>query len=480
MRKQILAFGLLWFIFLAPVSLAADYQVLVEISPQTISVNPCDIANFDLEVINLGEIEDVFSITIQGLPEEWYSLSEDSLTLDSGESRQVYLFVTPYCYGEIGSYEGEVLVTGQSNSSDVFTLNVVADRAIDVSMPNSAKVCLQDDSTITVTIENNGNFTEELDVEILGNATDIAELSEESLTLGPEESGDVVIILSPTELGIFTLDLEVESQTSYVKSSASSIIEVDECYGVDVSYPEQIEVCVNEPVQIEITLENTGLKEDSYRVEIEDLNYTETINIDPQDSKIVEVMLLGERTGSFDVEFTIESDFVREEGMINLDVVGCYGVDLVVEEDEFDIELGRGKLIEVEVKNLGTKEDNFEIVSNVDWISIKPSSIDLEGGESQIVYVYYSPEFGMKGEFNASLTVSSQNSEDTEQLKITVLEAEVEETTTTTMPSGIDIPTGDITGIFNRIWGSRILRSLLIAIIVVLIVIIAIYLVIMR
>jgi hypothetical protein len=86
----------------------------------------------------------------------------------------------------------------------------------------------------------------------------------------------------------------------------------------------------------------------------------------------------------------------------------------------------------------------------------------------------------MKGEFNASLTVSSQNSEDTEQLKITVLEAEVEETTTTTMPSGIDIPTGDITGIFNRIWGSRILRSLLIAIIVVLIVIIAIYLVIMR
>jgi hypothetical protein len=89
----------------------------------------------------------------------------------------------------------------------------------------------------------------------------------------------------------------------------------------------------------------------------------------------------------------------------------------------------------------------------------------------------------MKGEFNASLTVESENSKDSEELKITVLEGEVpptETTSTTSPPPGIEIPTGSIIEMWERVWGSRLLRSLLIAVIVVLIILIAIYLVVMR
>ena len=129
-----------------------------------------------------------------------------------------------------------------------------------------------------------------------------------------------------------------------------------------------------------------------------------------------------------------------------------------------------------------SKEDEFEIISDVDWISIKPSSVSLKVDETAEVYVYYSPEFRMRGMFNTSLTVKSDNSEDTEELKITVSELVVPplETTTTIAPPIIEIPTGDIIAAWERIWGSRVLRSLLIAVIVVLIILIAIYLVIMR
>jgi len=482
MRTKLLSLTFLWFLLLSSVCLAVDYEVSVKITPQIISVNPCGIANFEIDIENEGDLEDTYSISIDGISEDWYSLSKDSITLGSGESGEIYLFITPYCYGEVGAFKGSVIVLGQSNATEIFFLNVVADHEVEVSLPKSVKVCLQDTSTITATIENIGNFTEELVLEVSGNASDIVELSEDSLTLGPEESGEVALNIAPTELGIYSLELKLESETSYAKSSASSVIKVDECYNIDVSYPEEVETCVNEPIQIEITLENVGLKEDSYKFEIEDLNYTETVELEPDESKDLEITLLGEKVGSYDIDFVIESDFVTEEGTIGFDVLKCYGVDLSVEEKEFGIELGRGKLIKAEVKNIGTKKDKFEIVSDVDWVSIKPSSVSLEADESEDVYVYYSPEFGMEGIFNTSLTAKSENSEDIEKLKITVSEVAIPplETTTTTVPPLIEIPTGYIIEIWERVWESRVLRSLLIAIIVVLIILIAIYLVIMR
>ena len=471
----------LCFLLLASVSLAKDYEVSVEITPKMMSVSPCGIANFDIDVTNIGELEDTYSISIGGLPKDWYSLSLDSVTLEPEESQKIYLFITPYCYDEGGEFKGSVMVTGKSNDTDTFTMNVVSDHEIEVSLPEEIKVCLQEPLTVTATIENIGKHTEELTLEISGNSSDFVELTEESLTLDPEESVEVDLTITPTELGVYSLEMGVESLTSYAKSLASSVVNVVECYGVDVLYPEEVEVCVNEETEFEITLENVGLKEDSYKVEIEDLDYVETVELEPDELKTLEIDLFGKEVGSYDISFMVESGFVTEEGVVEFVVLKCYDVDLTVEEDEFEIESGRGKLVKVQVKNTGSKKDEFEIISDVDWVSIKPSSVSLKIDETANVYVYYSPRFGMEGMFNASLTVKSENSEDTENLKITVSEVIIPiETTTTTVPPLIEIPTGDIVAIWERIWGSRVLRSLLIAVIVVLIIIIAIYLVIMR
>jgi len=316
------------------------------------------------------------------------------------------------------------------------------------------------------------------------------------------------------EVGNYSLEVEAKSTNSYAAATASSVINIIECYEVGVSYFEEVTVCKDVSELFTITIKNIGMKKDSYELKIEAMNYTATVDLEAEESESFEIPFVKEEVGTYDVGFVVESEFTKEEGTIKFIVVRCYGVDLSVEETEFEIQMGRGKLIKARATNTGTKADSFDIVSDIGWVSVKPSSVELTPNESKFVYVYYSPEFGLKGSFNTTLTAKSKNSQDTEKLVIDVVEEMIpvtvpetveettieetiettveeettieettieEETVETTVPLEIpEIPTAEVVGIMERIWENKLLRSLLIAIIVVLIILIAIYLVVMR
>jgi uncharacterized membrane protein len=481
MKTKLALFVFLGFLLLISASCAKEYDVSVSIYPKEATANPCGVATFDINIINLGEKEDTFSVSVEGLPEDWYTLSEDSVTLEPEDGDKVYLFVTPYCFGEVGTFEASVLVTDQSNDTDSFTLEVVTDHKIEISLPREVKTCLQETSETEATIKNTGASVEDLVFEISGNASDFVSLREESYVLGVDEEKEITIEINPIDvvIGDYVLELEAKSTNSYATSKDSILIKIMDCYEVSVLYPEEVETCVNEPVQFEITVENTGLKKDSYALEIERLNITETVELNSDESSTLKMLFLKDQPGTYYMNFLVESDYVSSEGTIEFLVVKCYDVELIMEEEQLKIEPGKGKLVTVKVINLGTREDTYDMLSNVDWVSIKPPSITLKSNGSEEVYVYYSPEFGMKGVFNTTLTAKSKNSEDVVGLRILVSEVTIPiiETTTTTVS---EIPTAEIIGIFESIMGNKALRSLLIAIIVVIIILIAIYLVVMR
>lgn len=463
-----------------------EHEVSVSVNPKEVTVNPCGIATFDVDIVNTGEEEDTFSIMVEGLPEDWPTLSDDSVTLESGEEYKIYLFITPHCYGETGNFDASVFVSDHSNATDAFTLEVVADHGIEVSLPEETKTCLQETSEIKVLIKNTGVSAEELVFEISGNASEFVELTEESYVLGVDEEKEIIIEVEPTdvEIGDYVLEFEATSTNSYASSKASSLIKIVDCYKVDVLYPEEVGTCVGEPVQFEIAVENTGLKKDSYVLKIEKLNITETVELESGESSTLKLLFFKDKSGIYEMDFVVESDYVSSEGTIEFLVVKCFDVDLSIEEKDFEIEMGRGKLIKAEVTNLGEEEDTFNVFSDIDWVSIKPSTVTLKSNETKEIFIYYSPEFGMEGVYNTSLTVQSEKSKDTEDLRITISEVEIPtiETTTTTIPeeAPIEFPTGEIVEVWENIWQNRVLRSLLIAVIVVIIILIAIYLVVMR
>ena len=493
MKFKILSFVFLGLLFVLSSCYAKDYDVSVSVTPESATVNPCGIASFDIDIKNIGEMEDTYSIAITGLPEGWYSLSEDSIDLEPDESGRVYLFITPYCYGETGEFKVFVTVSDGVSASDTFTLNVVADHKIEASIPEEIKTCLEETSDVVVTIENEGDFTEEVEIKLSGDASDFVDLTESEITLEPFEEKTVELNIKPDpsiEIGDYELELDAKSTSSYASSKTMSLVKVLECYKVVVSYEEEVDTCVNEEIMIELDITNIGMKKDSYLVEIEDMNYTESVELGPEDSSTLMIPFVKDEEGTYDLTFTVESDYVSEEGSIEINVLKCYDVELIVEETSLTVDVGKGKMIKAQINNLGTKEDTFDITSDVDWVIVKPKTITLAAEEKQDIYVYYSPRFGMSGSHETSLTAKSDHSEHTVDVEIivsgvvTTIETTIE--IPTEEPSGFpsieipSIPTGEFLTPVQDALENKAIRSMLIAVIIVLIILIIVYLVIMR
>jgi hypothetical protein len=515
----------LFVVFLAillfiPASLAVDYELSVDITPKAIDAKPCGIASYDILVKNTGDLEDTYFFSVTGIPDGWYTLSQDTATLETGKSQKIYLFITPNCYEEkYGLFEGTFVVTDQSGNSVNFTLNVIPDHILELTMPGQIKVCLGEETEAKANVKNKGNYTEEVFLTASSEVAAFASLSEESFTLKPYEEKEVTVTIKPVdvEYGNYGLTIEAKSTTSYARSSAISVVDVAKCYDVEVTYPEEVNACANEAKSFEMTIKNIGLKNDTYEIKVEDLNYSMTISLAPEEFRKVELEFFNKDEGTYEISFTVSSKFVTKDGKITFVVEKCYGVELTLEENEITIESGKGKLVKGNVKNTGTITDTFDIISDVIWSVIRPNKVTLESNQTGDVYAYYSPEYGITGTQTAKLTAKSAKSEDMKELTIEVTPKEeiptttvIEETTTTgetttgpieetttvaeTTTTGETTTVGETTtaaettttpliptgSIIDIIYENRAIRSLLIAIIVVIIILIIIYLVVMR
>jgi len=533
MNLKFLSFVFFAILLLIPASLAVDYEVSVDITPKAIDAKPCGIAAYDILVKNTGELEDTYFFDVEGVPEGWFTLSHDTIMLEAEESQKVYLFITPDCYEEkYGLFEGTFIVTDGSGTSVNFSLNVIPDHILELEMPEYLKVCLGEDTEMTVVVKNMGDYIEEVYLTASGDAGNFVSFSEVIVYLDPFEEKEVTVTVSPADIeyGDYSLMVEAKSTTSYARSSASSVIEVTKCYDVEVTYPEEVKACGGEAKSFEIMIKNIGLKDDSYALTIEDLDYAVTVPLATEEFRTIELEFFKEEEGTYETPFTVESDFISKDEMITFIVEKCYGVDLTLEETEIEIESGSGSLVKGTVKNTGTLTDTFNIISDVIWSVVKPDKVTLVSEQEGDVYAYYSPEYGVIGTQTVKLTAKSVKSEDTEELMIEILTKEevpvvveetptvveeetttmeettttpeeetttveeiVEETTTmieetTTVEEGVEeettteplipsIPTGRIIDI---IYENRAIRSLLIAIIVVIIILIIIYLIVMR
>lgn len=485
MKSNVVLSAVLGILLLCSIGVAKDYEVSVSVTPKEVDIGPCDIASFDVKVDNMGELSDSYSVVVEGIPEDWYSLSHDSVTVDGDSSRMVYLFITPYCMENgFGTYNGSVSVVGNANDTDAFTLNVIPEHEIKVSLPEEIPVCLCEGKEFTANIENLKDYEEVLTLSVSGDASDFVVLEETSLTLGPKESKSIKMEIEPDcdfEKGVYSLVLEARSSTSYAKSSASSSIRMDMCYDFDVVYPEEVRVCSNVSTSFTIEIENTGTKDDVYGITVGEWSASAALKSRESDS--FELSFFEEEIGAYDVLLTVKSNFREREITLKFVVERCYGVDLVLEQNEFSVEVGRGLLVKPKVTNIGTKADVFDVLSDVEWVSIKPSQVSLEPDETEEVYVYYSPPFELVGSHETILTVRSSNSEDSESILINVAEEGVptttEPVTTTTeaIPATTTIPAEE--ALVRRLWENIVIRSLIIAAIIGLIITVLLYLVVM-
>ncbi|MBD3155203.1 MAG: hypothetical protein GF368_00930 [Candidatus Aenigmarchaeota archaeon] len=503
----------------------SDFQF--SISPEELSVNPYEIAVYDILIENQGQVDEVYSISIQGIPELWYSLSHEAIEVPSGEEREVYLFITPQP-SEEDVYVGELLVNGISQT---FQLNIIKEHSLQVSMPSQLTSCICEQDQTMIVVQNTGKYEENIELVLSGDALEIIEVEADIFVVEPNESLQIPVTIKEaceTEQRNYNLEVRVESVSSYASAFTFSTVQKKDCFAFELSYPEEVSTCANAEQSFKISVTNTGIREDSYEIGIEELGYSDIIDLEPGQTQEFEITFMEEEEGIYGIPFTVSSDSVSKDGLVNFIVERCYGVDLELDTDELTIESGKGRLTNPSVKNTGTRADTFGITSSAIWIAIRPLNVTLLPNETQEIFVYYSPEFGSVGEFDVELLVESEYALDRETVTVNV-EGEIIETTTsvpeettttieeatTTVEMNITTPEENITtttegiieppeinitkptGAFTRVWNkilefsdslnerveglgiNKVLLSIIVGFVIALIILLALYFIVM-
>jgi len=464
---------------------AKDYASYLTIVPNQITVQPCGIATYDITLKNLGQKQDTFYSLVEGIPEGWYTLSHETIVLKPNESKTMYLFITADCFSQPKNYTGKISYLGNSESTASFKMNVIADRGLKIEAPEKITSCLCEESSFFVTIQNIGKYDEDIILSVTG-----ATIKEKEMTIKAGERKQVELMLDKAcdgKVGLYKVEIKAESKTSYVKTSAKFDVQRKNCYDFQVSYNKEFKSCVNVPVDFKIKVKNVGEKEDSFQTTIDALNFNQIVTLKPGESREFSTAFKGEELGIFDMAFTVKSTTKTLQGVIRFNIENCYGVDLQPETNTLEILVGTGKLLKAKISNTGIRQDTYTISSDINWVSIRPKTITLNGNETEDVFVYYSPEFGSIGEYKTKLIAESSKTRDEEEILIKVYKEKLNETTTTVLETTTTVeetqtlPTGSVTETKMRdLLKNKMFVALAAGIIVTLIIFSLIYLFVMR
>ncbi|MEM5793262.1 MAG: hypothetical protein QXY45_02795 [Candidatus Aenigmatarchaeota archaeon] len=481
-------------------------SVSIEITPKEISVNPYEIGVYDITLTNFGK-NGTYYINIEGIPKDWYSLSHDSIYMTKGEKKTIYLFVTPQL-SEKDSYIGNISIDGIKES---FRLNISQDHKIRVLMPTTVVSCICEEQEIGILVENNGKYPENLNLILFGDGLNVIDVDIQGFMLEPKASKIIPVKIKPmcnSEEKYYTLSVKVNSANSYASASTSTNIRKIKCFDFKVEYPREVRSCTGIKRSFNISIHNTGIREDSFEIDIGELGYSDMVKLRPGEIQDFEVTFSKDEEGVYEIPFIIQTKSDKREGLVRFVTEKCYGVDIDLDEDEITIKSGTGKLTKPVVKNIGTRTSAFDIKSSVIWVAIRPERIVLEPNQSENIFVYYSPEYGSSGEYNVRLFVESENSSDYADVKVKVVsEVEAEETpyipinmTTTTeeIPTPPEINITKPTGFFSKIWekfesfssniskkldemgANKVLISVIVGVVIALLILGGIYFIVMR
>ena len=84
-----------------------------------------------------------------------------------------------------------------------------------------------------------------------------------------------------------------------------------------------------------------------------------------------------------------------------------FSVDLIPETYSSILKIGQGKLIKVNMTN-NEFEDEFKIgIKGPEWVANRPFKIRLEQGQSEDVFIYFSPDIGSEGNYTVTVFAES-------------------------------------------------------------------------
>ncbi len=460
-----------------------DYEILAKES--SASLCPCESTEIEFEITNNGELDDTYSLSVEGKGSEYIILSENKVSVESGSTETITAFVQDTC-NLLEDYEFTVVATpsiGRLTKSATSEFQVTACYDFELKTEEDFKtVCESTEDYFSITINNKGTVSNKYILDITGPSW--ASLENNNLEVSSNSQASTKIFLNPSynSEGDYEIELEVLTDKGNLKATNTFATTIKACMDVLVDIKEVSDkICADSRNEYEVDIKNNGDLEQEYILEIDGPSWIslsdgritlssggeETLILTASPTEAVNSLIetIGITATSTETSEVSSKDTIEIETISTED---CYKPSIAI-QDEVSIYFDSTGMIPVTIENQGAESAKYDISTSgtaTEFIQLVPLSTGLtvEPETSEILYLYLTPTTNLNiGEYELTVTAKLNDSAilatDTINIEVTSNPSDIIEDTTEleeefpeiTGGDVLDIPQGEGISFFTRI-----------------------------
>ncbi len=434
-RKIILGLFALFFIFLVSIINASSFNVESNLLTNVV----CPSSTIVIEEVITADESSSFEVITQGTASSFSTALPMAFSLNKGESRSVYIYVTPPSHTLPGKYTVSLLISDGKQTKQVSHEIIVENcNKLALTLEPVKEVCACDSKAYKATLKNNGLYSERYKLEIFGNAADFAKLSTDGIALDPGESKDFIIYFAPKctlREDEYTFTIKATSLDSRAIATSKGSIKVKNCYSYTLNAEKNFySICDGETASAKLIIENKGISDNIYDINIKGPGFAflqkNTLTLKAGESGEVNISLrpkLGEKPGNYTIKVEALSDkgSILAKDSITVEVRECHKVDLIILFDQRKDKICNAltNTYGVELKNIGEKDGDYVLsLKGPEWAKLKnATTVKLNANKTAMFTLEVAPPYGTSsGDYEIEIKAKDRNSEAEAKDSITI------------------------------------------------------------
>ncbi|MBL7147333.1 MAG: hypothetical protein ISS82_00730 [Nanoarchaeota archaeon] len=332
-----------------------------------------------------------FTINLDGTASSWATAVPQGFSIIN-QNKNIYLYVTPPSSALPGNYNLNLIV---SNNIETETINYNVDvnncHNMVLTGDLSKAICACNLDTFSFNLLNAGNYQENYNLNIQGSAQNWITLSENSITLAPNEQKTIYAYANiPCNTNPNNYGFTLSASNPYVISSINSNIEVQNCFDFDlITNKDYISMCDHAIENIVLTINNKGSNTNKFFIELDGPLFANPENheliIDGLQSKTTSLIFSPDYNveGNFNTNLKVRSDYgnIQKQKNIIIDVRTCNSVLLEILENHDRICSSLTKTYQAKIKNTGELPKQFKLETSELWAQLDTILVNLQPSE---------------------------------------------------------------------------------------------------
>ncbi len=396
---------------------ASAPDVEFTLATQSINLCPCSTSVVIGKLINSENTKIETKITTNY---PWAMVAPDTTVLHEMSMEHVYIYITPPCDLQPGTYDVKVRVEGKDESGSTFTAEKIIEvyvlpcHIISIESGTSIiKGCYGDTRVISVKVKNSGITRENVKLKVKGGYANVNEFE-----IAPGEEKNVMVSV-PIRENVDMVRIIAKSTTSYAEAQKDIQVMGKSCYAQEVSVVEVPKyVCAGREAVVKIQVRNTGTAKDLFIAEADDGNITPAeFELDPGESRIVEWRFEARSPGEIVRSFRIMSKAGIASKEVRVAIKDCGGVATIIIPETREICADETAKFLVSVKNIGVEKETVRLKASAGMLASQEFTLAPEEVKITTLKVVGSD---LKVGNNTVVVVAEDSREDKANVKIHV------------------------------------------------------------